>query len=62
MVQFPFLFYRRIQIIIEASDSSGSTSKVGSTILDIQIDDVNDNAPTVFLNIIVKSLDGTGMH
>ena len=58
LIDFPYV--TRIHIVIEARDSSGSTRKTGNTILDIQIDDVNDNAPSVFLDIIVKSLPGTG--
>ena len=46
--------------MVAARDSQGSKSKIGKTMLDIQVDDVNDNAPDLYANIIVKSTNQTG--
>ena len=50
----------RMKIVVAARDSQGAKSKIGKTILDIQVDDVNDNAPDLYANIIVKSRNQTG--
>ena len=46
--------------MIAARDSQGAKSKIGKTVLDIEVDDVNDNAPDLYANIIVKSINQTG--
>ena len=46
--------------LIEAKDSNGPESRYARTLLEIEIRDVNDNAPSLFVNIIAKSDNQTG--
>ena len=47
-------------MIIEAHDHAGIEKRTGETVLDIQVDDENDNAPIISLDVIVKLTASVG--
>lgn len=53
------LFYR-IRITIGARDQGGDESKVGKTVLEIRVVDVNDNSPFIEIAITVTADGETG--